>query len=169
MEFSRPFELSQVLTLDPLPSHDTIFNIVQQKDTHKWVMMGRDYRPKNMVAFAVKEYSTVEERTTCKRALQKVLSWGVKLLWANWLSTELGELRTRSSKSQRTSQSWRPRSRWTGPSHWAWDNQRSPSPTRCTSKLQQSKSGMASSYPRTEFCTNSEVIKPHLETKIWLR
>ena len=57
---------SQVLTLDPLPSLDKIFNIIQQKENHKQLMLGRDNRPKKSMAFAVRYKSGGGERNTCK-------------------------------------------------------------------------------------------------------
>ena len=46
---------SQILARDPLPYLDTIFNIIQQEENHKKVMIGRDHRSENMLAFAAQE------------------------------------------------------------------------------------------------------------------
>jgi len=53
---------NQILALDPLPSLDTIFNIIQQEENHKRVMIKRDRRSKNMLAFVAREHAAVSER-----------------------------------------------------------------------------------------------------------
>ena len=58
---------SQVLAREPLSSLDPIFNIIQQEENHKRIMMERDHRAENTVAFAAKEQSTMVERPTCKQ------------------------------------------------------------------------------------------------------
>jgi len=44
---------SQILAMDPLPSLDKIYNMVQQEEHHKSVMADRDFKTEHMVAFAV--------------------------------------------------------------------------------------------------------------------
>jgi len=58
---------SQVLARDPLPSLDTIFNIIQQEENHKRIIMERDHRAENTVAFITGELSNIVEKPTCKR------------------------------------------------------------------------------------------------------
>ena len=57
---------SQVLAHEPMPSLDTIFNIIQQEENHKCIMMDMDQQAKNTVAFVAREPSTMVERPTCK-------------------------------------------------------------------------------------------------------
>ena len=57
---------SQILTLDPLPPIDKIFNIIQQEENHKKVMIGRDTCNEHASAFAVKEQLVMNEKGTCK-------------------------------------------------------------------------------------------------------
>ena len=45
---------SQVLTQEPLPSLDKIFNMVSQEENHKSPMIGREDREECAAAFAVK-------------------------------------------------------------------------------------------------------------------
>ena len=42
---------SQILARDPLLSLDTIFNIIQQEENHKRIMMERDHRAENTELF----------------------------------------------------------------------------------------------------------------------
>jgi len=44
---------SQILALEPLPSLDKIFNIVQQKENHKRVMVNQEHKQNTIAAFAV--------------------------------------------------------------------------------------------------------------------
>jgi len=46
---------SQILALDPLPSLNKIFNITQQEEGHKKVMIGRDNRNETAMAFIAKD------------------------------------------------------------------------------------------------------------------
>ena len=43
----------QILALEPLPSIDKIFNMVQQEEDHKKVMTERDHKHDTVAAFAV--------------------------------------------------------------------------------------------------------------------
>ena len=54
----------QILAREPLPPLDEIFNIIQQEENHKRLMMERDHRTERQVAFAVKE-KTTSERPVC--------------------------------------------------------------------------------------------------------
>ena len=45
---------NQVLAHDPLPSLDTVFNMVQQEEHHKKVMLGTDQRGGSMIAFVAR-------------------------------------------------------------------------------------------------------------------
>jgi len=45
---------SQILALEPLPSIDKVFNIVQQEENHRHLMRGRGDRDGTMAAFFVK-------------------------------------------------------------------------------------------------------------------
>lgn len=58
---------SQVLARDPLPSLGTIFNIIQQKENHKRIMMDRDQSAENQVAFATMEHLGMTEKPNCKQ------------------------------------------------------------------------------------------------------
>jgi len=44
---------SQILAMDPLPSLDRIFNITQQEEKHKQVVINRDQRGDSAMAFVV--------------------------------------------------------------------------------------------------------------------
>jgi len=44
---------SQILTLDPLPSFDRIFNMVVQEENRKSMMLGREDKVELTAAFAV--------------------------------------------------------------------------------------------------------------------
>ena len=61
---------SQILALDPLPSLDKIYSMVQQEENHKKVMQGREHRPENASAFAVSHFMKAGqhngERLSCK-------------------------------------------------------------------------------------------------------
>jgi len=57
---------SQVLARDPLPSLDVIFNIIQQEEFHRRVMMSREQRSESVMAFAARERTTPNERPTCR-------------------------------------------------------------------------------------------------------
>lgn len=57
---------SQILALEPLPSIDKVFNIVQQEENHRHLMRGRDDRDGTMAAFAVKVHRDPVEKSTCK-------------------------------------------------------------------------------------------------------
>jgi len=45
--------LSQILALDPLPSLDKIFSMVQQGENHKTVMNREDHRHANVTTFTI--------------------------------------------------------------------------------------------------------------------
>ena len=47
---------SQILALDPLPSLDKIYSMVQQEGNHKKVMQGREHKLENAFAFAVSHF-----------------------------------------------------------------------------------------------------------------
>jgi len=57
---------SQILALDPLPPLDNIFNITQQEENHKRIMIARDNRGETGMAFAVKEHNKMVEKGACK-------------------------------------------------------------------------------------------------------
>jgi len=61
---------SQILALDPLPSLDKIFNMIQQEENHKKMMMNRDVKQENVAVFAVSHHVRATpspgERSTCK-------------------------------------------------------------------------------------------------------
>jgi len=61
---------SQILALEPLPSLDGIFNLVQQEENHKNLMVNRDDIGDSVAAFAVsygaKVQTTIVEKPTCK-------------------------------------------------------------------------------------------------------
>ena len=82
---------SQVLALDPLPPLDRIFNMIQQEENHKQLMLERENRPENFVAFAVKAKSLGGEKNTCKhcgRYRHEGVSCyeiiGYPLTWGTW-------------------------------------------------------------------------------------
>jgi len=62
---------SKILTLEPLPTLDRMFNIVLQEENHKTVMLGREERI-DAVAFVVNHVGKVQQgagaggRITCK-------------------------------------------------------------------------------------------------------
>jgi len=56
---------NQVLACDPWPSLDTIFNIIQQEENHKCIMMERDHHAKNAIALGATEQPTMVEKPTC--------------------------------------------------------------------------------------------------------
>jgi len=56
----------QILALDPLPPLEKIFNITQQEENHKRVMVARDNRGEVGVAFAAKEQQNMTEKGACK-------------------------------------------------------------------------------------------------------
>ena len=59
---------SQILALDSLPSLDKIFNLVQQEENHRRVMIGRDNKQDSMAVFAVSHQAKTQsshERPTC--------------------------------------------------------------------------------------------------------
>ena len=61
---------SQILTLDPLPSLDRIFNMVVQEENHKSLMLRREDRSESAAAFAVRSEDrvqpTVTEKCSCR-------------------------------------------------------------------------------------------------------
>jgi len=57
---------SQVLARNPLPSLDTIFNMVQQEEHHKRVMLGRDQRGDSVIAFTARESLGIGVKPTCQ-------------------------------------------------------------------------------------------------------
>jgi len=60
---------SQILSQEPLPRLDKIFNLVSQEETHKNLMVGREDKRKNVAAFAVKvtgKNSQPTEKLICK-------------------------------------------------------------------------------------------------------
>ena len=57
---------SQILALDPLPPLDRIFNMTQQEESHKKIMVARDNRGETRMAFAVKEQTNMVEKGACK-------------------------------------------------------------------------------------------------------
>ena len=48
---------SQILALDPLPSLDKIFNMIQQEENHKKMMMNQDAKHDNFGTFVVSHLS----------------------------------------------------------------------------------------------------------------
>jgi len=63
---------SQILVMDPLPSIDKIFNMVQQEENHKRMMSDRDQRSETMAAYATshitRPVSMQGERMNCKHS-----------------------------------------------------------------------------------------------------
>ena len=57
---------SQILALEPLPSLDKIFSMIQQEEHHKQVMKERDQRTDAVAAFAVTHADRRPDRVTCK-------------------------------------------------------------------------------------------------------
>ena len=57
---------SQILAMDPLPLLDKIFNIIQQGENHKKVVISRHNHGEGATAFAVKGHSKMEDRSACK-------------------------------------------------------------------------------------------------------
>jgi len=57
---------SQILAIDPLPSLDRIFNITQQEENHKQIVVNRDQRGESAMAFAIKEQPKMEEKGACR-------------------------------------------------------------------------------------------------------
>ena len=61
---------SQILALEPLPSLDRMFNMVQQEEHHRRVMINRDNRTEQVDAFAAqhggKSQGATGERPTCR-------------------------------------------------------------------------------------------------------
>ena len=57
---------NQILALDLLPPLDRIFNMTQQEESHKKVMIARDNGAESGVVFARKEQGHVYERGACK-------------------------------------------------------------------------------------------------------
>lgn len=55
---------SQILALDPLSTLNVIFNMVMQEKNHRRVMIGRDNRSENRVAFVAREHTN--ERPSCR-------------------------------------------------------------------------------------------------------
>jgi len=55
---------NQVLTLEPLPSIDVIFNMITQEENHNNLMLARDRRSDHVVAFTVRDQPN--ERPSCK-------------------------------------------------------------------------------------------------------
>jgi len=60
---------SQILAMDPLPSIEKIFNMVQQEENHRSAMSNREAQPKTMAAFATSHIARPgymqKERSTC--------------------------------------------------------------------------------------------------------
>jgi len=48
---------SQILALDPLPSLDKIFNMIQQEENHKKMMLNHDAKQEHAAAFAVSHHA----------------------------------------------------------------------------------------------------------------
>ena len=57
---------SQILALDPLSTLDRIFNMTQQEDSHKKLMITRDTQTESSMAFTMREQTHVYEKGTCK-------------------------------------------------------------------------------------------------------
>ena len=57
---------SQVLALDHLPSLDRIFNMIQQEENYKRMMLRRDNRTETTMAFALRDRPSVVEKGSCK-------------------------------------------------------------------------------------------------------
>jgi len=57
---------SQVLALSPVPSLDTIFNIISHEENHKWMMLERDHRTESILVFTAKEQASMIENPMCK-------------------------------------------------------------------------------------------------------
>ena len=57
---------SQILALDPLPPLDKIFNMTQQEESHKKIMMARDTQSETAMAFAAREQPGMVEKQGCK-------------------------------------------------------------------------------------------------------
>jgi len=62
---------SQVLTRDPLPSRDTIFNIIQQEENHKHTMRERDQRA-GSVRLLQQEHNWAQLRNACESIMTNV-------------------------------------------------------------------------------------------------
>jgi len=57
---------SQILTLDPLPPLDKIFNITQQEENHRRAMLVTNDCYEVGMAFATKDQSGMVEKGVCK-------------------------------------------------------------------------------------------------------
>ena len=57
---------SQILALDPLPPLDKIFNLTQQEENHRTIMIARDSRNETGLAFAAREQASMVEKGACK-------------------------------------------------------------------------------------------------------
>ena len=57
---------SQILTLEPLPSLDKIFSMIQQEEDHKLVMKGRDQRTEAAAGFVVTQVDRRTNWISCK-------------------------------------------------------------------------------------------------------
>ena len=84
---------SQILAMERLPSIEKIFNMVQQEENHRSIMVNREARPENMAAFATshltrpgylqgersmcKHYGkTRHDETTCYELVGYPANWG---------------------------------------------------------------------------------------------
>ena len=54
------------MALDPLPPLDKIFNITQQEENHRKIMIARDNQGETRMAFAVKEQNDMAKKGACK-------------------------------------------------------------------------------------------------------
>jgi len=57
---------TQILALDLLPPLDKIFNMTQQVEAHKQVMINRDIKNEASMVFAAKEHTSMVEKGGCK-------------------------------------------------------------------------------------------------------
>jgi len=61
---------SQILAHDPLPSLDKVFNIIQQEDNHKAMMINQDIKQDSTAMFAVdvhgRSSTSTTEKSSCK-------------------------------------------------------------------------------------------------------
>ena len=62
--------MGQILTIEPLPSLDRIFNIIHQEEDHKHLMMDMDDRAEGASMFAMSERNTNSDKETCKHCGQ---------------------------------------------------------------------------------------------------
>jgi len=57
---------SQIFTLDPLPPLDKIFNMIQQEESHKKVMIGCDNWKNSVMEFTMKEPVYMVVKGACR-------------------------------------------------------------------------------------------------------